>query len=104
MSETELGRRAFVKGLALTAPAVALGPARGADEPEPAKEKPPTEAEARMELILARFGPQLDEAARKSIRGEVESLTRRAAALRKFALENGDGPFPVFYPYRGPAS
>jgi hypothetical protein len=103
MSESEVGRRAFVKGLALAAPALALGAAHGEDEPEPPKEKAPTEADARMQLILARFGSQLDEAARKSVRGEVESLTRRAQTLRKFALENGDGPFQVFNPYRGSA-
>jgi hypothetical protein len=100
MSEPELSRRAFVTALALTAPCAA----RADDAPEPPKEKPPTEADARMQLILARFGPQLDEAARKTVRAEVESLTRRAQALRQFALDNGDGPFPVFQPYRGQTS
>lgn len=102
MSTSELNRRSFVAGLAGTG--VALGTAHADDAPEPARPKPPTEAEARMDLIIARFGSQLDETARKSVRAEVESLTRRAEALRKFTLENGDGPFPVFHPYRGPAS
>jgi hypothetical protein len=106
-------RRDFVRSLALGASAAALAApaARGADD-EKAKEKkdekkdevpkPKTEADARMELVLARYGNQLDEAARKSVRSEVESHVRRAEALRKIPLDNGDGPFPVFHPYRAP--
>ena len=55
-----------------------------------------------MDLVLARFGKQLDEAARKSVRAEIDLITRRAETLRKFALDNGDGPYPVFQPYRAP--
>jgi hypothetical protein len=55
-----------------------------------------------MELVLARFGKQLDEAGRKKVRGEVQAIVRRAEALRKFPLDNGDGPFPVFHPFRAP--
>src|SRR4051812_25445398 len=105
-------RRDFVRSLALAAPAAAIATsaAPGADDEkekkdEPAKgespkEKPKTEADARMELILARYGKLLDEAARKSIRAEIEGHVRRAEALRKIPLDNGDGPFPVFHPYR----
>jgi hypothetical protein len=32
----------------------------------------------------------------------VESIVRRGEQLRKFALTNGDEPFPVFTPYRAP--
>lgn len=103
-------RRDFVRTLALGATVAALPEAPAlADDPKP-QEKPkaaeppkaPTEADARMALVLARYGSQLDEAARKAVRAEVEMMTRRAEALRKFALENGDGPFPVFHPYRAP--
>ena len=98
MSETS-HRRDFVK--AVTLGAIAAPVAAHADEPRPAPPEP-SEADARMALILARFGHQLDDNARKIVRGEVESLVQRAEALRKFALENGDAPFPVFHPYRAP--
>lgn len=103
-------RREFVRVLTLGASASALGYAPAfADEPDKdrkkddGKEEPAkSEADARMELVLARFGKQLDEDARKSVRGEIQAIVRRAEALRKFKLENGDGPFPVFQPYRAP--
>ncbi len=92
-------RRDFARALALGVPAALAVPAAlRADEP--AKDKPGTEADARMDLVLARYGTRLDEAARAKVRAEVESIVRRAEALRAFPLENGDGPFPVFHPYR----
>ena len=100
-------RRNFVKALAAIAPAALIAtPALAEDPPKddkkPEETKPKSEADARMELVLARFGKQLDEAARKSVRDEIESIVRRAEALRKFELDNGDGPYPVFQPYRAP--
>jgi len=102
-------RRDFVKALAAAAPVALIGtPALAEDPPKddkkPEEAKPKTEADARMEVVLARFGKQLDEAARKTIRGEVEAIVRRAEALRKFELDNGDGPYPIFQPYRAPLS
>jgi len=99
-------RRDFVRALALGGAATALGrptPARADDEPK--KDEPPkprSEVDARMDLILARYGKSLDDEARKSVRAEVESIVRRGEQLRKFALTNGDEPFPVFTPYRAP--
>ena len=109
-------RRDFVRSLALGASAaVFTGNARGAEDEKDRDRKKDqetpkqegdaavkAEADARMELVLARFGSRLDEAARKSIRAEVEAHVRRAQALRKIPLDNGDGPFPVFHPYRAP--
>jgi hypothetical protein len=111
MSETH--RREFVLSLALGTSAAALTvPAARADDEDKAKTekakekgdetKPPSEADARMALVIARFGKQLDEAARKVVRAEIEQHVRRAEALRKIPLDNGDGPFPVFHPYRAP--
>ena len=107
--ETPRHRREFL-GLTLGASAaLAASPLQADDKAtkdEPKKDtdspKPPTEADARMDLVLARFGKQLDEAARKSVRAEIDLITRRAETLRKFALDNGDGPYPVFQPYRAP--
>jgi hypothetical protein len=103
-------RRDFVRVLVLggSAATLAARPADcdekpGRDEalpPEPPKVR--LEADARMELVLSRFGKSLDDDARASVRGEVEAIVRRAELLRKFPLENGDGPFPVFSPYRAP--
>lgn len=102
-------RRKFVGTVALGAATAGLGVAAPlvGDEPTKDKEKaqppkPPTEADARMGLVIARFGKHLDDSARKSIRGEVDAIVHRAASLRKFKLDNGDGPFPVFTPYRAP--
>ena len=97
-------RRDFVRALALGASAVALpaSASLGADEGKPKDEPKTTEADARMALVLARFGKQLDGPARASVRDEVNSHVRRAEALRKLSLDNGDGPFPVFHPYRAP--
>src|SRR4051812_47926668 len=100
-------RRDFVRSLALgaSASAVARSPAV-ADEPKAGDankpDAPKTEADARMDLVVARFGKHLDAKARESVRSEVESIVRRAEALRKFPLTNGDGPYPVFIPYRAP--
>lgn len=102
-------RRDFVRTLALGASAglVADRVLVRADEPKdvapiPQPGPPKTEADARMELVLARFGPQLDDAARAVVRAEVEAITRLAEGLRQFPLENGDAPFFVFTPFRAP--
>lgn len=102
-------RRDFVRSLALGASAAALSaPAalhaddKGKPNDEPKAKPATTEADARMALVLARFGGQLDEEARQTIRAEIEHQVRRAEALRKVPLDNGDGPYPVFHPYRAP--
>jgi hypothetical protein len=97
-------RRDFLRAIALAGPAAALsaGPTAGDEKPSLPVAGPSSEAEARMGLILARFGKSLDEDARASVRAEVDAIARRAELLRKFPLENGDGPFPVFIPYRAP--
>jgi hypothetical protein len=103
-------RRDFARALAAAA---VVAPGALADEPKAADEtkdkpkegpKPPDEVDARMALLLARYGKhaQLDEKARAAIRNEVAGVVRRGEALRKVPLGNGDGPFPVFHPYRGP--
>ena len=107
-------RRDFVRTLALGASAAALtspacggadapafvGPPKPEPEPEPAAL--PTEVEARMALVTSRFGTMLDTEGRKAVEARVAAIVRRAEALRKFELDNGDGPFPVFTPYRAP--
>jgi hypothetical protein len=114
----ETHRREFVRSLALGASAglVAAATASAAAQEEKAKsaqdEKPKqdkpkdeptrTEADARMDLIIARYGKHLDEAARKVVRNEVQQHIRRAETLKRFALTNGDEPYPVFKPYRAP--
>jgi hypothetical protein len=118
MSETH--RRDFVKSLAVGTSAAlwaaADAPAAAHDAPQekakPAqdekpkddkpKEEPRTEVDARMDLIIARYGKHLDEAARKTVRAEVQQHVRRAETLKRFALSNGDEPYPVFKPYRAP--
>ena len=98
MSEST-SRRAWLRALALAAPASAISVPASADEP-----KAPSEVDARMGLILARFGDKLDPEARKLVRAEVESIVRRVEELRKVKLTNADGPFPVFSPFRAPLS
>jgi hypothetical protein len=103
-------RRDFVRTLALGVSAGFVGrtASAGVDDVKPEEKKkdesppPKTEVDARMEIVLTRYGKQLDDDARKAVRAEMEGIVRRADALRKFALTNGDGPFPVFTPYRAP--
>ena len=81
-------------------------PCRLADEPkdkpaDPAK-PPESEVDARMALIHQRYGKRLDAESLKKVRSDVEGQVRRVELLRKFPLDNGDGPFPVFIPYRAP--
>lgn len=102
-------RRDFVRQMLLASGAGVLStasPAQADDPPkdEPEKKAPATksEAEARMELVIARFGKLLDDDARKAVLSELESNVRRAERLRKFELTNGDEPFPVFVAYRAP--
>jgi hypothetical protein len=98
-------RRDLLRSLALAAPAgltLATPAAHADDEPKTAPEALPTEVDARMALILARFGPQLDEDARRTVRDEIAAHVRRSEALRQIPLDNGTGPFPVFTPYRAP--
>jgi|GEM_PF-3232364 len=109
MSRTH--RRDFVRTLTLGATATSLALPEGLADDEPTKkdeapevEPSPSEADARMDLVLARFGKHLDPSARESVRAEVEAIVRRAEQLRNFPLDNGDGPFPFFTPYRAPLS
>jgi hypothetical protein len=68
-----------------------------ADEPSP-----PSDADARLDLVLARFGKHLDEAARQAVTREIQVVVNRGKQLREYALENDDAPMPLFLPYRGP--
>ncbi len=99
-------RRDFVLGfsLGLVPSLVVPGAQARGDETPPGPPSDPIQAEtdARLALVLARFGARLDEEARMAIRSEIESQVRRAEGLRHFALTNGEGPFPVFKPYRSP--
>src|SRR5918997_2059778 len=105
-------RRDFVRTLPLGASAAALtSPACGAADappfvgppkPKPEPKASPSEVEARMSLVTSRFGTLLDEERRKAVEARVNAIVRRAEALRKFELDNGEGPFPVFTPYRAP--
>ena len=89
-------RRDFVRTLAI---APALGAIAGAEADEvPADRK--SVVDARMDLVVARFGEHLDADARKAVRAEVADIALRAERLRSFPLDNGDGPSPVFTPDR----
>jgi hypothetical protein len=110
MTPPDPSRREFVRVVALGGAAGLIAqpaPAGSQDEKldekkDPAEARREAEVQARMGLILARYGDQLDDDARKSIRRDVEAVVRRGERLRQFALENGDEPFPVFRPYRKP--
>jgi hypothetical protein len=96
-------RRAFVRTVALggACGSLARSPARAEDPSRPEENESP-EVEARMQMILARFGEKLDDEARAAVRKDIEAVVRRGEALRKFPLENGDAPMPIFRPYRAP--
>jgi hypothetical protein len=58
------------------------------------------EVEARLAIVLARYGAVLDDATRLLIQADIRLHVTRARRLKSFALENGDAPFPVLIPYR----
>ncbi|HEU5117418.1 MAG TPA: hypothetical protein VFT74_12310 [Isosphaeraceae bacterium] len=97
-------RRDFVRALGLTGSVSLLGRdvsrAQEQEPNKPALAPEPTEADARMALIMARYGRHLDEEARQSVRRDVEAVIRRGNRMRAFELSNGDEPMPVFTPYR----
>lgn len=98
-------RRDFVRTLALGGACGTLGAGRSARADDPPKADEPKdspEVEARMQMLIARFGESLDDEARAAVRKDVETVVRRGESLRKFALENGDAPLPIFRPYRAP--
>ena len=100
----ESPRREFVKAFALGA--IAAPAALADDQPKPPPESPKLidEVDARMAIVLARFGKhaKLDDKARATIRAQIAGVVGRGEALRKIPLGNGDGPFPVFHPFRAP--
>ena len=103
MSESTTHRREFARVVALGGiSGLVARPALADDDKKDEPPKPKSEADARMDLILARHGKYLDDDGKKAVRAEVESIVRRGETLRKFALTNGDEPFPVFKPYRAP--
>ena len=103
-------RRDILRALALGAAGGLIArpaPARADDPPAESNDdepEAPTEADARLSIIEARYGDALDEDALKRIKGAIEGQIRRGERLREFPLDNGDGPAPIFVPYRAPAS
>jgi hypothetical protein len=98
MSSHRTHRRDFVRTIALGGACGALGGSNLAHADDPPKPSP--EVEARMQMILARFGETLDDDAREAVRKDIETVVRRGESLRNFALDNGDTPMPIFRPYR----
>ena len=95
-------RRDFLRTLGLASTTGLVTRSTHAEDDKPAPE--PSEIDARMNLILARYGTHLDDDARRSIRRDVEAVIRRADRMRAFELANGDEPIPVFTPYRAPVT
>ncbi len=105
-SEPTPPRRDFLRALGLAGAASLTGRTAHAQDEDPEKDKPASErseADARMDLVLARYGRHLDEDARRAVRRDVEAVVRRGDRMRAFELSNGDEPMPVFTPYRTPA-
>ncbi len=103
-------RRAFVRsliagGALTTASQVAANaqddPVQAEKQQKAAPDPLQVEVDARLAILVARRGEALDDEARETIRADIESMVKRARRLRRFVLDNGDGPFPVMIPYRG---
>lgn len=58
------------------------------------------EIDARLAVVLARFGDRLDDAGRAAIRSRIAEQREQAAELRAVKLQNGDEPDSVFAPFR----
>ncbi len=100
MSGRKPTRRQFNKTLALLAAAplaatAEAAAARPADEP-PAAETFSSAAQALTEVVRLRHGKHLSAEQLKRIRQRLETTARRAAALRKTPLQNGDEPDFLF--------
>ncbi len=109
-AQTAMPRRAFVfrtllaSGVGVTGASLAAELVNAVDS-EPVLEVDPFQAEvdARLALIVARHGARLDDAARVSIRRDVEALVKRGQTLKAVALTNADEPSPTFQVYRANA-
>jgi hypothetical protein len=95
-------RRFLRRTAALGAAAATPLPATAGQEPAAEDDPLRAEVDARMALVVARFGRHLDDAAREEVRRQVEGVVRQGRALRQSPLANGDEPMPVFRPYRAP--
>ena len=58
------------------------------------------DVDARLAVVLARFGDRLDDAGRATVRARIVAQLAEAAALRAVPLQNGDEPDFVFAPFR----
>ena len=102
-----LPRRTFMKGSFLASGTALLSfsaieqNASAQDEKKPDPENLQAEVDARMALIVARHGSKLDDAAKASIRTDVENLVKRGRTLKAVKLTNADEPAPRFRAYRG---
>src|SRR4051812_31248640 len=98
-------RRQFLAGLTAAVGTTAFTPVTRGDEPpkdghEPKMEpSEKAEVDARMALVLARFGDKLEPKDRDKVRSQVERQVKRDRTLRQVKLENGGGAFPPFTPY-----
>ncbi len=91
------GRLAAVAAVPATVAKAHQDPKAG-DTPDPLQ----AEIDARLALLVARYGDRLDDEAHRTIRDDLRQHLRRSRRLKSFALENGDGPSCLLVPYRDP--
>jgi hypothetical protein len=109
MGQSGETRREFARDAAAAAAALLGGacarsgtPARAPAPPSPPELPRPSrlEADARVELILSRWGDRLSEEQRTKLRRFAYDAQRELDAIRAYPLEAGDEPTPVFRVYR----
>jgi len=98
MSQSNLKRRDFAKSLAIGA---VLAPIAEAAGQEPAKKDTTSVADLQLEQIKQQYPDErLDDAALKSIRGDLQQQLNRSKILSAFPLTNADEPGFTFAAYR----
>jgi len=98
MLPTDLNRRDFAKSLAIGA---VLAPVNQVGAQEPAKKDAPSVADLQLEQIKQQYPDErLDDAALKSIRGDLQQQINRSKILSAFPLTNADEPGFAFAAYR----
>ncbi len=82
--------------------ATTIGDAGAQEKPPKAGEpQSPTAADHALQLLLSRFPDErLDEAARASLRADLERYAARSRVLASVELANGDEPAFAFAAYR----
>ncbi|HSP16955.1 MAG TPA: hypothetical protein VLV78_19570 [Thermoanaerobaculia bacterium] len=93
----KISRRSFARKTLVAAAAAAVMPVSAAEVGSVAQNP---EVEARVQWIVAKYGAHLNETERADVRRIVSGGQAGVDTMRKYALDNGNGPAEPFRIYR----